>query len=375
MATLNLKNYFQLMTEYNASDLYITAGAPAAIKVNGLLRSINSEVLTAPEARDVILQTMSPTQQQTFLRELEMNLGIEEPGCGSFRVNVYQQRGQLAMVVRRIPSKIPTMEELGLPEIFKKIIMARRGLILITGATGTGKSTTMASMIDYRNRNSGGHIISVEDPIEFLHQHHKSIISQREIGIDTHSYENALQSIVREAPDLVYIGEIRSREVMLKAIQLAETGHLCISSLHANNSPQAIERIINLFPNDWHAQILSDLSLNLRAIISQRLVPALDGKRVASFEIMTNSPRISDIIRTGDLHEIRDLLVREDIEGIQSFDTDLYKLFKTGKISKEEALRNASSEHNLSVKIALDKGADFSSEHKFSMDAIKKPKL
>jgi twitching motility protein PilU len=285
-----------------------------------------------------------------------MNLAHSETGVGRFRVNIFQQRNQTAMVIRNIKVDIPTVEHLGIPQVLKKIIMQKRGLILFVGGTGSGKSTSLASLIDYRNCNSSGHIITIEDPIEFVHHHKKSIINQREVGVDTDSYEDALKNTLRQAPDVILIGEIRDRETMEHAIAFAETGHLAISTLHANNANQALDRIINFFPDERRGQLLMDLSLNLRAFISQRLIPTVDGKRSCAVEVMIGTPLICDLIMKGEIHKIKEVIEKSTNIGMQTFDQALYELFKAGKISLEEALRNADSQNNLRLKISLSEG-------------------
>jgi twitching motility protein PilU len=282
-----------------------------------------------------------------------MNLAIQEKDVGRFRVNIFQQRGEIGIVARHIKTDIPNLDELGLPVILKDLVMSKRGIILFVGGTGSGKSTSLAALVDHRNVNSDGHIITIEDPVEFIHHHKKSIINQREVGMDTHTYEDALKNTLRQAPDVILIGEIRSRETMEHAIAFAETGHLCLSTLHANNANQALDRIINFFPEDRHKQLLLDLSLNLRSFISQRLVPTPEGKRTAAVEIMIGTPRICDLIKQGKITELKEVMEKSEQQGMKTFDGALYELYKTGRISYEEALKNADSKNNLRLRIQL----------------------
>jgi len=286
-----------------------------------------------------------------------MNLAISEPGVGRFRVNIYKQRNHIGMVCRNIQTVIPNADDLGLPEVLKQVIMYKRGLVLFVGGTGSGKSTSLAALIDYRNSNSGGHIITIEDPIEYVHTHKKSIISQREVGVDTDSYEAALKNTLRQAPDVILIGEIRDRETMEYAMAFAETGHLAISTLHANNANQALDRIINFFPEERRTQLLTDLSLNLQAFVSQRLIPTVDGKRCAAIEILLGSPRVRELIYKGEVEAIKEVMDKSEGMGMQTFDSALIKLVNAGKISKEEAIRNADSQNNVRLKLSLADGS------------------
>jgi twitching motility protein PilU len=296
---------------------------------------------------------MDAEQIAEFEKKPEMNLAISEKGVGRFRVNIFKQRNELSMVVRNIKTDIPDMNALGLPPVLAKVIMAKRGLILFVGGTGSGKSTSLASLIDYRNRNSAGHIITIEDPIEFVHTHRKSIINQREVGVDTDCYEDALKNTLRQAPDVILIGEVRDRETMEHALAFAETGHLAISTLHANNANQALDRIINFFPEDRHNQLLLDLSLNLQAFVSQRLIPTVDGKRAAAIEILLGTPLIRDKIEQHDISGVKEVMEKSENAGMQTFDQAIYKLYQAGRISLEEALRNADSASNLKLMIKL----------------------
>lgn len=350
---MDFKDYLRLMVAKDGSDLYLTTGAPPCMKVHGTLKPLESASLAAGRVKEIANSVMDEEQRAQFARKPEMNLAWSEHGVGRFRVNIFKQRNQVAMVVRNIKTDIPGMEELGLPPTLAKIIMAKRGLVLFVGATGSGKSTSLASLIDYRNRNSTGHIITIEDPIEFVHSHRNCIINQREVGVDTDSYEDALANTLRQAPDVILIGEIRHRETMEHAIAFAETGHLAISTLHANNANQALDRIINFFPDDRRSQLLLDLSLNLRAFISQRLIPSTDGKRAAAFEILLGTPLVCDLIKRGEVSEIKELMGKSTDLGMQTFDQALFELHQKGSITEEEAIRNADSANNLRLKINL----------------------
>lgn len=305
------------------------------------------------KVRELAYSIMTDEQKSEFERTLECNLAISVGGLGRFRVNVFRQRGDVAMVLRYIKGSIPSIEELSLPETLKDLIQEKRGLILVVGSTGSGKSTTLASMIDHRNETTQGHILTIEDPIEFLHTHKKSVVDQREVGLDTLTFENALHNALREAPDVILIGEIRDSKTMQHATAYAETGHLCLATLHANNANQAIDRIINFFPDSAHKQLYNDLSLNLKAVVSQRLIPTVDGKRVPAVEILLATSFISELIQKGDIHSIKEAMEQGKGQGMQTFDGALYELYKAGKITVEEALRNADSRNNLSLKIRL----------------------
>jgi twitching motility protein PilU len=307
--------------------------------------------LTPKRVRQAALELMNESQLEVFTRDLEIDFALSEPGLGRFRVNIFHQRGNVGMVLRFITTELPNLEELGMPPELRDLVMLRRGLLLMVGASGSGKSTTLAAMIDHRNRNSASHIVTIEDPIEFLHSNHKSIINQREVGLDTHSYSAALRSAMREAPDVILIGEIRDRETMQAALDLAGTGHLAIATLHANNAPETLDRIINMYPNDQHKQIFMDLAQYIRAIISQRLVRAKEGKRVAAVEVMLNTPHLSEMILKGDISAVKEAFKETKEPGMRSFDEALFNLYKTGEISMEEALSNADSRSNLEAKI------------------------
>lgn len=352
---MELLDMLKAMVSKEGSDLYLTVGAPPCIKVHGQMKPISREGMGPGQIGQIARGLMDDEQQKLFERRPEMNLAISEHGLGRFRVNIFKQRNEHAMVIRHIETDIPNMEKLGLPPQLKEIIMSKRGLILFVGATGSGKSTSLASMIDYRNSNSAGHIITIEDPIEFVHRHKKSLVNQREVGVDTDSYEDALKNALRQAPDVILIGEIRDKETMEHAIAFAETGHLSISTLHANNANQALDRIINFFPEERRNQLLLDLSLNIRAFISQRLIPTVDNKRAAAVEILIGSPRVQDLVAKGDVHEIKEVMEKSESLGMQSFDSALQKLFEAGKISFEEAMRNADSANNLKLRIQRSK--------------------
>jgi twitching motility protein PilU len=340
------------MVEKNASDVFFSSGAPVKIKIEGQTRPVGKTALSGEMTRAAAYGIMSDVQIQTFEREMECDFAISLPDASArYRVNVFRQRGEVSMVLRLIPSKIPTIEELKLPLVLDDLIMHKRGLILMVGATGSGKSTTLAAMLDHRNSQQACHILTIEDPVEFVHAHKQAIVNQREIGVDTLSYRAALRSSLREAPDVILIGEIRDRETMEAALELCNTGHLAISTLHANNAHQAMERVINLFPQVIHKQLFMDLSLNLRAVVSQRLVMGVDNRRVAAIEIMINTPHIAELILKGNVDELREAMATSGAKGMQTFDDALYRLFREGRISLEEALTNADSRANLEAKI------------------------
>lgn len=353
---MDLTTLLVKVIEIKGSDLFISADAPPQIKVEGKTVSVGKKALTAQETHQLAYSIMNDEQIKTFERELELNIALHLPNAGRFRVNVFSQRGEMALVARYIKSEIPSISKLGLPQKLQDLIMEERGLLLVVGGTGTGKSTTLASMIDYRSRTRSGHILTIEDPVEFIHSHKTGLVNQREVGLDTHSYANALKNAMREAPDVILIGEIRDRETMQHALAYAETGHLCVSTLHANNANQTLDRILNFFPETAHSQILMDLSLHLKAIVAQRLCHGIDGKRVAAVEMMTNTPYISDLIQKGKIDVIKEAMTQSKGEQ-QTFDDALYELTRNQKISQEEALRHADSRNNLSLKFRLEKGS------------------
>ena len=340
--------------KHDASDIFVTAGRPVTLKVSGRMATLSQETLSDDEARDLVLSTMSDEQKKIFERDKECNYALETKGAGRFRVSALFQRNRVAMVLRRIKDEIPSIEELHVPEIIKELAMTKRGLVIFVGATGSGKSTTLAAMIGYRNQNSTGHILSIEDPIEFDHKHAGCVVTQREVGIDTDSYEIALKNSLRQAPDVIMIGEIRARDTMDYGIAFAETGHLCLSTLHANNANQAMDRIINFFPEERHRQLFLDMSLNLKAVVAQRLIPKKDGSgRTVAVEVLLNTPLIGDLIEKGKVSEIKDVMKRSRELGMQTFDQAVYDLYKAGEISYEEALKNADSANEVRLMIKL----------------------
>jgi twitching motility protein PilU len=353
-SNFNFKALLDLMVQKKASDLFITAGKPPVMKVDGVLYDISSTKLSADQAREVVLSIMTQKQRDDFDNTKECNFAISYPVLGRFRVSAFTQRDSAGMVLRRIASEIPDSESLHLPQVLKDLIMQKRGLLIFVGATGTGKSTSLASLIKYRNQNSSGHIITIEDPLEYVHPHLGCIITQREVGLDTESYEVALKNTLRQAPDVILIGEIRTRETMQHAITFAETGHLCLSTLHANNANQAIDRILHFFPEDMHPQLFMDLSLNLRGIVAQQLIKRADGKgRYPAVEILINTPLVSDLIRKGEVHKLKELMKNSREHGMQTFDQALYDLYVAGKISYDDALNSADSRNEVRLMIKL----------------------
>ncbi|MBL4581869.1 MAG: PilT/PilU family type 4a pilus ATPase [Gammaproteobacteria bacterium] len=357
---MGFNDLLKMLIEKEGSDLFLTTGAPPSMKAFGKLTPLVDKKLPEGMVKKIAYQIMNADQIKDFEKSPEMNLAIADPDIGRFRVNIFKQRGEVAIVARNIKTEIPSAASLGLPPILNDLIMQKNGIILFVGGTGSGKSTSLAAMIDHRNKNSDGHIITIEDPIEFIHPHQKSIVNQREIGVDTNSYEEALQNTLRQAPDVILIGEIRSRETMEHALAFAETGHLCLSTLHANNANQALDRIINFFPEERHKQLFLDLSLNLQGFVSQRLIPTVDGKRVAAIEVLLGTPRVCDLIKQGKVLEIKEVMEKGEQQGMKTFDSALFDLFRSGKISHEEALKNADSKNNLRLRIQLSegKGAD-----------------
>lgn len=357
---MDVRTLLEVMVKQEASDLYLTVDAPPVYRIHGSTHRTDAPPFTNEQLESLALAMMRGQQRGEFEEKMEMNLALYYKDLGRFRVNVFRQKGNVGLVFRHIKADIMTIEQLELPPITKDIAMTKRGLVLVVGATGSGKSTTLAAMIDHRNSVHAGHIISVEDPIEFVHHHKKSIITQREVGFDTHSFGSALRNTLRQAPDVILIGEIRDTETMEAAITFAETGHLCLGTLHSNNANQAIERIMNFFPVERHAQIYLQLSLNLRAIISQRLIPSVDGRRVPALEIMVDTPRIKDLIKKAEVDTLKEAMEQGIEEGCQTFDHVLFQLYKAERITIEQALINADSANNLRLKIKLEglKGDD-----------------
>lgn len=356
---MQLDTFLEIMVRKGGSDLFVTAGAVPSLKVHGSLEKLNFPVLSQAQSKEFAYSIMSGNQQVEFEVTRESNFALQRPGLGRFRVNVFQHQNNVGMVLRRIETRIPRFSELHLPPMLRDLSMTKRGLILMVGATAMGKSTTLAAMIGYRNRNSLGHIVCVEDPIEFVHKPEGCIITQREVGIDTDSFESALKNALRQASDVVMVGEIRSREAMELAIAFAETGHLCLATLHSNNAAQALDRVVHLFPRDRRDHLLLDLSLNLKAVLAQRLIPRSDGdgRRVA-MEIMLNTPLAADLIRRGETHLLKDLMTRSTEQGMRTFDHAVYELYCQGEISYEDALQNAESANEVRLMVKLGKGFD-----------------
>jgi twitching motility protein PilU len=356
---IDFDKLLKVVVEQGASDLFITAGLPPSIKVSGKMIPMSKTALTPEQAKEMVHATMTEAQIQEFEAERECNFAIHSPLAGRFRISAFYQRNFAGMVLRRIETEIPSVDDLMLPDAIKKLAMAKRGLIIFVGATGTGKSTSLASMVGYRNQNSKGHIITIEDPIEFVHEHRGCMVTQREVGVDTPSFEIALKNTLRQAPDVIMIGEIRTLQTMDYAVAFAETGHLCLATLHANNANQALDRIINFFPVDRHKQVWMDLSLNLRGMVAQQLVPTIDGKgRRAAIEIMINSPLVSDLIRKGDVHALKEVMAKSTEQGMQTFDQALFNLYQEGQITYEAALASADSANDLRLLIKLSGGAE-----------------
>ena len=352
---MEIVDFLKVMVEKDASDLYMIASSPPVYRIEGAAQRIGGPVLTPQDAESLARSVMNERQWQQFGQAMELDLVISVPNLSRFRINVYRQRGSIALVVRKIKYEIRSFDDLGLPAILRDVAVLKRGLVLVVGAAGTGKSTTLAAMIDYRNSESPGHIITIEDPIEYVHRHKQCLVSQRELGFDTFSYSDALKHAVRQAPDVILIGEIRDTESLEAAISFADTGHLCLATLHSANTMQSFERILNFFPATRHAQILMQLSLNLRAIIAQRLIPSLDGsQRFAAVEILLDTPRIKDLIKMGEIDSLRDAMDQGVQEGCQTFDQALFQLYREGLISLEQALANADSANNLRLKVKLE---------------------
>ncbi|GKS68000.1 twitching motility protein PilU [Nitrosomonas sp. PY1] len=365
-ATKFMHDLLRLMLSKKASDLFITAGFPPALKIDGKMTPVSQQLLSALHTETLARAIMNEKQAIEFEASKEANFAINPTGIGRFRVNTFVQQQRVGIVLRTITTKIPEFDDLGLPQVLKEVVMSKRGLVIFVGGTGSGKSTSMASLIGHRNKNSHGHIITIEDPVEYVHEHINCVITQREVGVDTDSWEAALKNTLRQAPDVILIGEIRDRETMEHAIAFAETGHLCMGTLHANSANQALDRIINFFPEERRMQLLMDLSLNLKALVAQRLIPAKSGKgRVAAIEVLLNSPLIADLIFKGDVHEIKEIMKKSRELGMQTFDTALFELYEAGKIGYEDAMRNADSMNELRLQIKLRgnevKEKDFSS--------------
>jgi twitching motility protein PilU len=354
-ATELIHNLLRGMLSKKASDLFITAGFPPAFKMDGKMTPMSNQVLTHQHTQELARSIMNDKQAAEFEATHECNFAISPPGIGRFRVNIFMQQQRVGMVLRTITTKIPDLDEMGLPEVLKDVVMTKRGLVILVGGTGSGKSTTLAAMIGYRNKNSYGHIITIEDPVEYVHDHGNCIITHREVGVDTESWHNALKNTLRQAPDVILIGEIRDQETMEHAVAFAETGHLCLATLHANSANQALDRIINFFPEERRTQLLMDLSLNVKSLISQRLIPKKDGKgRAAAIEILLNSPLIADLIFKGEVNSIKAVMAKSRELGMETFDGALFKLYEDEKISYEEALKNADSVNDLRLRIKLE---------------------
>lgn len=359
MSSMDFTSFLKLMVHKKASDLFITSGVPPSMKVHGTIAPITQNPLSSQQSRDMVLNVMTPSQREEFEKTHECQFAISVTGVGRFRVSCFYQRGSVGMVLRRIESRIPSIDELHLPAVVKSLAMTKRGIIMFVGATGTGKSTSLAAMIGYRNQNSTGHIITIEDPIEYVHEHAGCIITQRELGIDTKSWAAALQNTLRQAPDVIMIGEVRTRETMEHAINFSETGHLCLCTLHANNANQAMDRIIHFFPEDRRSQLFMDLSLNLRGVVAQQLIPTPDGKsRRAAMEIMLGTPLVSDYIRQGEIHKLKDVMKESTNLGMKTFDQALFELYQAGEISYEDALRHADSANEVRLRIKLAQSGD-----------------
>ncbi len=348
-----INKYLTILAQKDGSDLYLSTGAPPCAKFQGALKPLSQQVYRPGDIEEIANAIMDEEQREAFAHELEMNLAISIPRVGRFRINIFKQRNEVSIVARNIKAEIPKFDDLGLPPVLQEIITAKRGLVLFVGGTGSGKSTSLAALIDHRNSTSAGHIITIEDPVEFVHKHKKSIINQREVGVDTRSFQSALKNTLRQAPDVILIGEIRERATMEHALEFAETGHLAISTLHANNANQALERIINMFPEERRHQLLLGLSQNVRAIISQRLIPTVDNKRCAAVEVLLGTKTIQELILRSRLEDIKEIMEKSENLGMQTFDAALYKLFKAGKITFEEAIANSDSPNNLRLRIKL----------------------
>lgn len=350
---MEFEDYLKILSSRDGSDLYLSTGAPPCAKFQGVLKPLEKVAMAPGTIKEIAYKLMDSKQREEFEQELEMNLAYSISDVGRFRVNIFKQRNEISIVARNIKVDIPKFDDLGLPEILKQVITEKRGLVLFVGATGSGKSTSLAALIDHRNSTSAGHIITIEDPVEFVHRHKKSVINQREVGVDTRSFHNALKNTLRQAPDVILIGEVRERDTMEHCLAFAETGHLAISTLHANNANQALDRIINFFPEDRRQQLLMDLSTSMKAIVSQRLIPTVDGKRVAAVEILLGTATIQKKILNGEMEEIKGIMEKSENLGMQTFDSAIFKLYKEGKITLDDAIRNADSANNLRLKIKL----------------------
>jgi twitching motility protein PilU len=369
---MNIRELLNVMTKQNSSDIYITVDSPPMFRTEGITRPHGKEKITPAQAEEMAVSIMTEKQKIKFAENMEMNLALYYPELGRFRVNIFRQKGCTAIVIRQIKMEISSIDELGLPPILKDISMCKRGLVLVVGRTGTGKSTTLAAMIDYRNENANGHIITIEDPIEFIYAHKHMIVSQRELGLDTLSFSNALKNAMRAAPDVILVGEIRDTETMEAAITFAETGHLVLATLHSNNANQAMERILNFFPHERHEQILLQLSLNLKAIISQRLVPSTNQRRVAATEILLDTPRVKDLIYKSEIDLLKEAMAHGVVEGMHTFDQSLFDLYKEGRISYDNALAYADSVNDVRLRIKIDKaGDDFSTPEQKAAESFR----
>lgn len=370
---MNLQPYLKLMSEQRGSDMYFTTGAPVSVRIEGKIRPVGKSMLAPGMTRKLAYDLLSPAQIKDFEKNLEFNMGMSHTDLGRFRINMYLQRGEVSMVIRFINADIPSIDELLLPDVYKHMMKKKKGLVLIVGATGTGKSTSLASMLDYRNALDTGHILTIEDPIEFMFHHKKCIIGQREVGLDTLSFDNALCEAMREAPDVIMIGEVRDRATIESALRYADTGHLCLTSLHATNANQTLDRILNFFSSDSHNQILMDLSLNLNAIMAQRLVSSANGTRIVATEVLVNTPYISQLIRDGNFHDIKQVMEKGADVGMQTFDQSLYTLFKAGSIDLKTALANADSSSDLEWRINFGGGVKDIGATEASKEALQFP--
>jgi len=356
MKPMEMQELFKVMVDKEASDLYLTVARPPMYRIDGKILPVGDHSFTPQELETLVKSVMNESQLRDYGENMEMNMAMSLPGVSRFRVNIFRQRGSAGMVVRRVKAEVSSLAELGLPDILKEITMSKRGLVLVVGATGSGKSTTLAAMVDHRNATESGHIITIEDPIEFVHRHKQSIVTQREVGFDTHSFQAALKNTLRQAPDVILIGEIRDTETMEAAVTFAETGHLCLGTLHSNNANQAIERVLNLFPEESRHQALMDLSLNLKGVVAQRLIKGVTGKLVPAVEVMLQSPYIADLILKGQVDHIKEAMAKSNELGMQTFDQSLFKLYKAGEITLEQAIENADSKTDLSLRVRLTSG-------------------